>query len=174
MSDLDSSAERKTMLPDRSEYPPVYIQSFGGLRIFLGEAELVFPKKPPYRLLSMIKLMIASGGTKVPVNGMCDALWETADGDAAINKFYTSVHRLRKMLGSNSILQAKNLISFNRECVDLDIWRLQRLCEGEVPSKEDLTVFGRPWLPEDDSAWLESPRQHYLKRVNALLKTVVN
>lgn len=147
----------------RNTHPSVLIRSFGGLRIFLGEAELVFPKKPPHRLLSMIKLMVALGGDQVPVNKMCDALWEADDGDAALNKFYTSVHRLRKMLGSECIVQSNNKISFNQEHVDLDTWRLRRCLEGICRAPEELAFYAQPWLPEDDSTWLESPRQYFMQ-----------
>lgn len=156
----------------QAEYQPVFIQSFGGLRIFLGDAELVFPKKPPYRLLTLIKLIISLGGIQVPVNKICDAMWEADDGDTAINKFYTSVHRLRKMLGSHSLIQSNNKISFNSACVDLDTWRLKRYVEGNYRPTEDLSIFSQTWLPEDDSAWLETPRKNYTQQALAFMQNL--
>ncbi len=140
----------------------INIRTFGGLRITRGGLDLTFSRKAPHRLLSILKLMVALGGVNVPIYLICDTIWEDDDGDTALSKFYTSIHRIRKLLGKETIELKNQEVSFNTTLVELDVWRLQQYrAEKLTASEEDKALYSNRWLPEDDSVWLNTYRQIY-------------
>lgn len=142
---------------------PISIHSFGGLKMYIDGFQLVFPKKSPRRLLSLIKMLIAHGGQHVPIKTLLPLLWPGETESAALNKFYISVHRLRKLLTKDAIVQANGLVGFNNDLIELDTWQLQNepLPFSDHAQSHSLcpSHFQQPWLPEDDSPWLEEPRR---------------
>lgn len=148
----------------RSGAKSLVIKTFGGLSLKQCSGELTFSKKPPYKLLSMLKVILAFGGINVPVHKVCDCLWEDSDGDVAGVKFHTSLHRLRKLIGPAAIMQKNNTVSLNAKLVDLDIWVLDGLGDKTTSWVNETHCpnhFLQPWLPEDESSWLIAPREKY-------------
>ena len=129
---------------------PIFIRTFGDFRIEDRGTQLTFNKKPPYKLLAMIKAIIALGGRSVSVFTLCDWLWPDSEGDAAVSKFNTSLHRVRKLIGPSALIQKENTLSFNNSIVDTDVWQLEtRLSQGNFT--DSFADFPLPWLPGDDS-----------------------
>jgi hypothetical protein len=62
---------------------PIRIRTLGGFEILVDDAPAAFARKPPARLLALLKAIIAFGGSDVPEQKLIDALWTDAEGDAA-------------------------------------------------------------------------------------------
>jgi two-component SAPR family response regulator len=140
----------------------IELHTFSGFKVY-KHGELLKFNKPPKKLFNILTAMIAEGGEQVSVNKLIDLLWEDSDADNAMNSFNTSLNRIRKLLGHDkSILNSNGLLSFNRDLVDIDVWKLQEAIENEqwrCLSNVERQHFSSPWLPEDDSFWLLKARR---------------
>jgi LuxR family transcriptional regulator, maltose regulon positive regulatory protein len=153
---------------------PIRISSFGRCKIHLGEDVLQFARKAQQKPLTMLKYLIAKGGTNVPEYELMDALWPDSDGDAAYNAFKTTLHRLRKMLQSKDALAHKQgVLAFNAFIVWTDIRAFASCCsrvdkdlEGQDCVEtalqllnELLLLYRGPFLPEEQSSWVIPERE---------------
>lgn len=96
--------------PDAGErWPwPVRIRMLGAFDMVCDGASATASRKQSRKPLDMLKLLVALapvGGGPVPVERLCAALWPDAQGDAARNSFDNTLHRLRKLLGSETRVQ---------------------------------------------------------------------
>ena len=136
-----------------------------------GESELSLQPKS----LELLKALIALGGYNVSIEKVCDALWGDSDGDAAYKSFKTTLYRLRKTLGSeNHIVAKNNTLSFSRECwVDaLCIWdeRLLMSPKKMLLVRELVSLCHSPFLSEDgDSSWVVRSRIRISRNITKLL-----
>ena len=73
-----------------------------------------------------IKALIAFGGRDVHEETLSDALWPDAEGDAAHQNFATTLHRVRKSVGSDVIRLQQNRVSLDPNYCWIDIWALKR------------------------------------------------
>lgn len=121
-----------------------------------GESEISLQQKP----LELLKVLIALGGYNVSVEKICDTLWQDADGDAAYKSLKTTLYRLRKSLGSENYIIAKNnTLSLSNDCwVDaLCILNDQSLVSSkkQVLIRELVSLYRLPFLYEDnDVSWV--------------------
>ena len=82
--------------------------------------------KSHYRLLELLKALVALGGTDVNAALLAGVLWPESEGDAAQRALHTSLHRLRKLLGDeNAILLEDGKLSLNRDLCWSDVTALQ-------------------------------------------------
>ncbi|MDH5572046.1 MAG: hypothetical protein OEY89_09790 [Gammaproteobacteria bacterium] len=132
-----------------------------------------------------IKALIAFGGRDVHEETLSNALWPDADGDVAHQNFATTLHRVRKDIGSDIILLRQNHLSLNPDFCWIDIWALKRtLSEIEkslIHSEDGLTelanraisLYQGPFLGTDEHQfWMlparEQLRNKYLKILDSL------
>jgi hypothetical protein len=97
------------------------------LRGASSEGKRVAPTGKPLELLQAI---VAFGGRGVRDTTLMDALWPDAEGDAGRRVFDTTLHRLRKQMGSEGLLRLVDRRVFLDErlcCVD--VWALEAICE---------------------------------------------
>jgi two-component SAPR family response regulator len=151
----------------------IKLHTFSGFKIYKN-GELLKFSKPPKKLFAILTAMIAEGGEQISVNNLIDLLWEDSDADNAMNSFNTSLNRIRKLLGHDkSIINSNGLLSFNRDIVEIDVWRLQDAIENEQCGRlnnEEKQHFSSPWLPEDDSFWLLEAR----RKIEVLVSKINN
>ena len=129
--------------------PPVHLESWPWpLRIYtLGRFSLVkdnqsvrFSGKVQHKPLGLLKALIAFGGRDVPEGKMLDALWPQTEGDLAHRSFVTTLHRLRKLLGSHEALVLQNYsLTLDAKYCWVDVWAFERL------------------LGEAENAWKQGP-----------------
>ena len=84
---------------------PVRIRTLGRFQLEFDGAAAKSVRKESRKPLDLLKLLIALGGSAVPVARLCAALWPETPGDAARNSFDNALHRLRKMLGGDQHVQ---------------------------------------------------------------------
>ena len=139
-------------------------------------------RKPPHRLLDLLKALAGLGGQHVPVHALCDRVWPDADGDAALRSLETGLSRLRKLLGSDRAVQSRaGKVSLNPAWVYLDLAAFERhwrQCTdsnnfGEawiVEAESALTLYRRPLLAgEPESPWLLAERARWHRRWRELV-----
>jgi DNA-binding SARP family transcriptional activator len=107
---------------------PVKIYTLGRLSIFNGEQPLAFSGKAQSRPLELLQTLIALGGRGVPEEALSEILWPDAEGDAAHRAFDTTLHRLRRLLGSErALLLSDGKLSLNPAVCWVDVWAFERL-----------------------------------------------
>lgn len=84
---------------------PIRIRTLGLFSIERDGEPAKSSRKESRKPLELLKLLIALGGTAVPVPRLCAVLWPDAPGDAARNSFDNALHRLRKLLGDDHHVQ---------------------------------------------------------------------
>jgi DNA-binding SARP family transcriptional activator len=134
---LDLIKKRK-LIPD---IPPVHIENWpwkvkiytlGRFSIVKNEKPLKFSGKVQKMPLAMLKALIALGGREISEEQLSDALWPDADGDLAHRSFETTLHRLRKLLGSAEIVKLREgRLTLDPRTCWVDAWAFERIV-GEV------------------------------------------
>ncbi|KAF0215246.1 MAG: transcriptional [Geobacteraceae bacterium] len=138
---------KRNLTPDA---PPVHVEGWPWpLKIYtLGRFEIVKDGKPvefsgkvQQKPLAMLKALIALGGRKVSEERLSDLLWPNADGTTACTAFNTTLHRLRRLLGNDRVVQMSDgKITLNPRYCWVDAWAFQRVCrEVEALRKEGAT-----------------------------------
>ncbi|HSL60288.1 MAG TPA: BTAD domain-containing putative transcriptional regulator [Desulfotignum sp.] len=153
---------------------PIRIRSLGGFNVRLEENDLRFSRKIQQKPLTILKYLLAHGGRNVPEYAVLDALWPDSDGDAAHNAYTTTLHRLRKLLGSSdAVIHAQGRLSLNRFLVWTDTLAFDACCnrinETLTPQaclRDTLDLSGElfqsypgPFIPEDQVAWVIPERE---------------
>ncbi len=98
---------------DRAAIPanwpvPVRVHVLGRFELLLDGKPLSGSARAVNRPLEMLKVIIAFGCEEVSQEKVMDVLWPDASGDAALKSFHTTLHRLRKALGTEEAVVLKN------------------------------------------------------------------
>ena len=125
---------------------PVRIRTLGRFAIERDTAAGAAPRKESRKPLDLLKLLIALGGEAVPVSRLCAALWPDAAGDAARNSFDNALHRLRKLLGDDT------LVALRAGGLSLDASR----CWTDLAALEACLDESQRLVPEADAAQRQS------------------
>lgn len=123
---------------DAEDWPwPVRICTLGRFSVLLDGTPLAFKGKAPKRPMELLKGLISRGGTNVDAQGLWETLWPDSEGDAAANAFAMALHRLRRLLGDDSVLLLDDgKLSLNRNLCWLDLWAFEIYCEAaDTPEK---------------------------------------
>jgi DNA-binding SARP family transcriptional activator len=180
------------------ETPPLHIDTWPWpLRIkTLGTFELLQDGQPVVitgkvkKPLELLKTLIGMGAKNVPQDRLADALWPDADGDLALRSFVTTLHRLRKLLGNEKVLQLQSgRLSINPRLCWIDTWAFERQCgqiEDTLNGKSDQANEGRLalsfektaslyngsfLLDDTDQTWTVTMREHMRSRFLHLLES---
>jgi two-component SAPR family response regulator len=139
-------------------------------------------RKPPYRPLGMLKVLIANGGCAVSESVVIDALWPDLDGDHAHDARQVALHRLRKLLGSIDAIAVSNGRMFiDEEQIWVDALALESLSRIPVPGGNPeraeiaLNLYQGVFLPQEiDAQWTIRMRECLrAKFVNIISKAAV-
>jgi len=105
-------------------------------------------------------VLIAAEGACISEARAAEALWPDADGDLARQNLRTTLHRLRKLLGSATVLVHDGCIALNREQCWLDLWSLEARLkylerdDAPTPPAQDvealLAIYRGPLLGDSD------------------------
>ena len=108
---------------------PVRIHTLGRFSVQLQGRPLTGSVRPRYqRSLELLQALIALGGRDVHAELLSQALWPDAEGDKALNAFDVTLHRLRQLLGIESLLLVRERrLTLNSELAWVDAWTFERL-----------------------------------------------
>ena len=118
------------------------VYTLGNLKILRDNAPLELPKKARLKPVELLQFLIVYHGKAVELDHISGVLWPDAPGDYAHQTLDTTIHRLRKLLGSSDaiIAEAGRLMLNPKTCwvdvqaVDVLCTRLEALLHGGAAS----------------------------------------
>jgi len=125
--------------PQASEKWPwsVKIYTLGRFSLIIDGQPLQFSGKAQQKPLELLKALIALGGREVNKDQLIDALWPDAEGDKAQRALDTTLHRFRKLVGHEQVIQLHDRkLSLNAQICWVDIWAIDRLL-GQIKALPD-------------------------------------
>lgn len=156
-------------LHSSSTWPwPVKIYVMGRFSLVLGNKQNTPSSKSQGRVITMLKLLIALGGREVAEQQISDQLWPDADGDQARQNFKTTLHRLRKLIGQESLQMSEGRLSLDSHRVWVDAWALDRkLNKLESSDTNELLsligdlidIYQGGLLPGESASWVLPARE---------------
>jgi len=180
------------------DFPQLHLESWPWpIKIFtLGRFSLVKDGKPVQfsgkvqkKPLSLLKALITLGGREVSEDHLLDILWYDADGDVAHKSFATTLHRLRKLIGHEKIIQFhEGRLTLDTRYCWVDVWAFERMLgqvealwrEGLNESKKAHTIeqseraiemYKGPFLSgEPDQPWTISYRERLRSKFLRMVK----
>lgn len=117
--------------------------------------------KAHYRVLQLLKVIVALGARQVAVEIVAEHLWPDADGDVALSNLRTALHRLRKLLRhDDALIVQDNKLSLNAQIRWLDTWAFDAASGGNDPSDAAMPqretacrLYRGHLLAQDAQAW---------------------
>ena len=151
---------------------PIVIKTLGTFEVLVEGQVPGAKRKPPHRLLALLKVLIANGGCAVNRSLLQDALWPDLDGDHANDAQQVALHRLRRLLCHHDALIINHgYVSLNPQFVEVDAFILDSLCrnpflEGfQQRARAALDLYQGPFLPDElESAWSQRMRECMLAK----------
>ncbi|MDF0666836.1 MAG: BTAD domain-containing putative transcriptional regulator [Nitrospira sp.] len=167
---------------------PVKIYTLGRFEIHVDGKPLPPRRKAPYRVLTLLKAMIALGGREIPTSRLIDALWPDAEGDVGEETFHKTLQRLRHLVCHEGLIQMKeSKVSLNRQHCWVDAMAFQTLLNSTDNSKprqaepdvrvqryeQAIALYRGPFLEADGACgwadrYREGLRQEFVQAVQQL------
>jgi DNA-binding SARP family transcriptional activator len=161
----------------------IRIKLLGGFELTVQGQPVRFRRRPPRRLLLLLKWLAAQREEGVPIPLLADALWPDSEGDHAVNALKVSVHRLRLLLRDHdAILIADGVASLDHAVCATDVrdfshaveraMRFRAVADGDAFEQAALQAFSQyagPMLPgEEPFPWLIAARDRTARLLGAL------
>jgi LuxR family transcriptional regulator, maltose regulon positive regulatory protein len=132
-------------------------------RVLVGERAVAFPRKAQHKPLELLQALIALGGQQVPESRLAEALWPDSEADAAQQAVATTLHRLRRLIGSGSIVRSAGKLSVDRRQCWIDCLACEDIWD-RAPGRPELLVealalYRGPFLASDDQPWALACRE---------------
>lgn len=133
--------------PDAQAWPwPVRIRTLGRFEVERDGRPIAFSGKAQKRPLALLKTLLSLGGEEVGEGQVADLLWPDADGDAAQQALSTTLHRLRRLLGSDDAVRRQaGRLSLGRKHCWLDVWAVDHLLGQAERAVAGPRVTDRSW-----------------------------
>jgi len=132
----------------------VHVRTLGCLEISARGKPLASRRKLQKKVLALLEVLIALGGSNLPEQAVADALWSDSEGDAARNALAVCLHRLRRLLGDAASIEVRaGRISIDRRRVWVDAWafvELSTMASGPASAAEALELYRGAFLPGED------------------------
>ena len=119
----------------------VKVTTLGPFAIEVDSQPVTFGRKVPRRVLALLQAIIAFGGQQVKEDQLMDALWPESDGDRAYRSYATALHRLRKLLGDESVVIVQDRkVSLDPYRCWVDVWAFEHLLDQAVMAKTEKEI----------------------------------
>ncbi|MDH3446344.1 MAG: hypothetical protein OEN50_20665, partial [Deltaproteobacteria bacterium] len=106
----------------------IKVFTLGRFNVLVNDRPLEFGRKAQRKPIELLKLLVALGGRTVSELRVAEILWPEADGDMAQQSLSTTLHRLRRLLGSDDAIQRQSArLTINPRLCWVDAWALERL-----------------------------------------------
>ena len=166
---------------------PVRVYTLGKFLIECDGKPLRSSGKAQHKPLDLLKALVAFGARDVNIRLLTESLWPDAEGDAAQGAFDATLHRLRRFLAVDNVVQLKDgKLGLNENICWVDAWVFEQTCrlaessEAEpgvksiaAESKLIRRLYRGPFMAsEDDEPWMLQSRERlrslFRRRVSAL------
>lgn len=173
----------RQLLPEKDtiqDWPwSVRIHALGRFQVLI-EDQTIAETKAQRRPLSLLEVIIALGGKDVRIDRVAEVLWPDAEGDAAISAFTTTISRLRKLIGAETIIIKNGRTSLDRRRCWVDAFALEGYLDGagdEGVEPEELSVFVEkllslyrgPFLEDEEADWARPMRDRLCTKISRCL-----
>jgi DNA-binding SARP family transcriptional activator len=164
---------RRKLLPDDlhiENWPwPIRVYTLGSFRLLINGQLHSQAGKSQYKPLKLLKILVALGGQDVKEEKISELLWPDAEGDAAHSSFTTTLSRLRKLLGDDSISVKSGRLSLNKRRCWVDVWVLDEHLEQlqmvgadavdlRMLADKIIALYRGPFMSDEDGIWVERLR----------------
>ena len=164
----------RKLLPDdpyMEDWPwPIRIYTLGSFRLVINGQSHSLEGKAQYKPLKLLKILVALGGQEVKEEKISELLWPDAEGDAAHSAFTTTLSRLRKLLGDDTVAVKNGRLSLNKLRCWVDVWVLEeQLDQLQMTSADQMelrtlvdkiiALYRGPFMNDEDGIWVERLRQ---------------
>jgi DNA-binding SARP family transcriptional activator len=154
---------------------PVKVYSLGHFYLVRDGESRFTETRSQRKPLNLLEVVIAYGGKDVPIERIIEVLWPDAEGDAAVSAFTTTVSRLRKLVGSDTLSVRRGRISIDRRRCWTDVAALERRMDeaDETPDPallrrigdQILGLYRGPFLADEDGDWPRALRNRLRARL---------
>ncbi len=163
--------KQHNLLPDPTvatsdKWPyPVKIYTLGRFTVSKNEMPIRFEGKAQRAPMNLLKALIAFGGRDVSEQRLAAALWPESDGDAAQQSLATSLFRLRKLIGNDTVKRQEGRLSLDPQICWVDCWTFERSVSEVDSNIFDscgliYEIYHKPFLDsEDDAPWAVPMRE---------------
>ena len=149
---------------------PVRIYTLGDFSVRVNGELLPEGPKAQRRILTLLQAIIALGGERgVSAELLCDVLWPDADGDAAHHALESSLYRLRKLIGKDSVRVHNGRIALAPDRCWVDAWAFQHLLgrarDDAASRARAAALYKGPFLSDEaDAPWALTLREQLHQR----------
>jgi ATP/maltotriose-dependent transcriptional regulator MalT/DNA-binding SARP family transcriptional activator len=133
------------------------IYTLGRFAVFRDGLPVIFEGRTHKKPLDLVKALIALGGTDVAEQRLCDALWPGAEGDAARASLKMALHRLRSIVGHETIIVRESKLSLDSDSCWADVWAFERLANRLIEGGDALPAVERADIGERMFALYRGP-----------------
>ena len=172
------------LLPPSSCLPPdlwpmpLKIYALGELRILIDGRPLIHRRKIPKKPLELLKALVALGGRNIGEDELAEALWPEAEADAAAAALGSTVHRLRKLVGEQTVVRKAGRLTLDPRRAWVDVWQFERYAsllsyggrssspnEQRVHVEKLAALYRGPFLEGDpETPWILEARARLERR----------
>lgn len=168
---------------------PLRVRALGTLAIERDGAALAIGPRPPRKPLELLALLVAHAGAELPEHVAAEALWPDAEGDAAQHALETTLYRLRRLVGQQTVLQRSGRLSLApgrcwADVIELEAllgsaWRALERRGGAVagPAVEAgriAELYRGPLLAGETAGWAVRSRERLRRRLGRLLSALAH
>ena len=158
---------RQLTRDQRASEPPLRVHTFGQFALSINASPLAFSRKAQKKPLDLLKALIASGDRAVQAPTLIEALWPDSEGDAGQITFDSTLYRLRKLIGIDSVLTlAEGKLSLDPARCWVDvlafdelIQRIEAHVHDRPVGEEELATLGKDLLRLCSGLFLEKETQ---------------
>ncbi len=174
-SALAAWSDRSRVAPAAAQTDPrVEVTCLGGFAVSVAGRPLVARDWHGQRAARVLMALIALGGTDVPVEPLCDALWPDADGSQAHQNLKVALWRLRRTVCRDRALASDWLtLCRGRVSIDLGQCRVDALAFDAATTTapgsasqawQVLQTYAGPFLPGEESVAVVAACRERLRR----------
>lgn len=155
----------------------IEVRTLGDFQLKKDNIPIEFHGKAQKKPLEMLQVIITLGGYNIREDKINNLLWPDSDGDNAHISFATTLHRLRKLIGTKAIQVQQSTISINPRMFWVDSWEFERRANHLLQTKTKkgdissiLKLYKGNFLTGENSNWAlfynERLRKLYIDLVN--------
>lgn len=116
---------------------PVEIRTLGKFALTVQDKPLSSSGKQQRKPLDLLKLLVVVGERGLPVEQAIDALCPAMSGKGAYKSYAMALHRLRKLIGEDSVVTGDGRVMLNPRLCWVDAWAFEALLAGGMLTAPD-------------------------------------
>ena len=160
------------------------VVTLGRFGIWIEDQPRQFAQSTGRKPLEVLKALIGLGASDVSLATLGATLWPELDGAAVHNACHVAIHRLRKILGSESAIRIdQGMVTLNREETWVDVESFRHLAgrirtalsitprsvpEMQHQAEQLLGAYPGHFLPGEERAWAVAVREQLRARFTHL------